>query len=252
MRRWNVSPAVLATLATLAALAIHAPSANAAGFDLRWNACAADAGVSNRNFACDTDVGTHTLVASFMLDQPISDLVFIDAVIDFIVADNQPVPPWWENFGCRFFSISANATIDPSAVNCTDWSGGVGVGALIGFNHEGSIAPADTASHRRIIVAAGADPPGVNVNANQEYFLFNLVIDNALTTDPGGCAGCSQPVCIVLNSLRFLNNSAAVTQLATPNVAGGNFATWQGGSGANCTAVPARRSTWGQVKALYR
>ncbi len=42
MRRWNVSPALLAMLA---ALALHAPSATAAGFDLRWTACAADGGV---------------------------------------------------------------------------------------------------------------------------------------------------------------------------------------------------------------
>lgn len=246
MRRWNVSLAVLATLA------LHAPSAHAAGFDLRWDACAADAGVSNRNFACDTDFGSHTLVASFKLDQPISELFFVDAVLDFIVADNQTVPPWWEIFDCRFGGVFGDATIDPSAVNCTDWSGGVGGGGLIGFNHEGSIAPADTASHRRMIVAVGANPPGVNVNANQDYFLFNLIIDNVSTTDPGGCAGCSQPVCIVLNSLRFLNTLNSVTVLGAPNVAGSNFATWQGGNGANCTAVPAKRSTWGQVKALYR
>jgi len=27
---------------------------------------------------------------------------------------------------------------------------------------------------------------------------------------------------------------------------------WQGGAGADCAAVPVRRTTWGAVKALYR
>ncbi len=247
MRRWNVSPALLAMLSVFV---LSVPSAMAAGFDLRWNACAADGGVSNRDFACDTDVGTHTAVAS-ILDQPITGMVFFEAVLDFIVAGNQTVPPWWEFFDCRIGSLSADATIGPGAVACADWSAASGVAGIIGFSHEGSIAPADTASHRRIVVAGGVNPPGVDLAANQDYFLFNVVIDNFSTTDPGGCAGCTMPVCVVLNSIRILNVSSSVTQLTAAQVPGSNFATWQGGSGANCTAVPVKRSTWGAVKALY-
>ncbi len=252
MRRWNVSPARFAVLAAIAALSLAAPRVSAEGFDLRWNSCASDGGAANENFACDTDAGTHVLVGSFQLDQPITGLVFVEVVLDFIVADHQTVPPWWEFFDCHVASLSADAAINPSATNCSDWSGGNGIGAIYGFNHEGSIAPADTASHRRVMVAAAADVPGVNLAANTDYFLFNLNIDNFSTTDPGGCAGCAQPVCVVLNSLRFTTASAQVTTMTNARVAGSNFATWQGGSGASCASVPVKRATWGAVKARYR
>ena len=252
MRRWGASPALLAALTSLATLALHSSTATAAGFDLRWDACAADAGVSNQAFACDTDDGSHTMIASFRLDQPITGMFLFEAVIDIIVADSQPVPPWWEIFDCHFFGLQANSTIDPLAVNCADFGGGLGASVVSTMNHDGSIAPADTASHRRVIVVGGVDPPGVNLAANQEYFVFNLVLDHTTTMDPGSCAGCTQPVCIVLNSIRITNSAFSVTTLGAPQVPGGNFATWQGGVGANCQAVPVRRATWGAIKSLYR
>ncbi len=252
MRRWNVSPVLLAVLACFTALSLGAPRASAEGFDLRWNSCASDGGAANENFACDTDAGTHLLVGSFQLDQPITGLVFVEVVLDFIVADHLTVSPWWEFFDCHAGALYADAAIYPSASNCSDWSGGSGVGGLIGWNHGGSIAPADTASHRRIVVAAAVDVPGVNLAANTDYFLFTVNIDNINTTDPGSCAGCTQPVCVVLNSMRFTTTAAQVTTLTSARVAGGNFATWQGGAGASCASVPVKRATWGAVKALYR
>lgn len=256
MGRRKVSPALFAALfAAFASLCLQAPAASAAGFDLRWNACAADGGAANRSFACDTDEGTNTLVASFRLDQPITGMVFFDAVLDLIVANDQVVPPWWglwEFSDCRVGALFGDVTIDPAAVNCADWSGGTGDGGVTGYNSDGSIAPGDAASHRRILVAGIVNTPGVDLAANQDYFLFNVHISNSSTTGEFGCAGCSLPVCIVLNSIRLSTVSAGVTTLATPTSPGNNFATWQGGSGADCMAVPTRQATWGAVKSLYR
>lgn len=245
--------APLAVVLVLSAVAMPAPSANAAGMNFRWSACAGDGGTSNRDFACDTDVGTNVVVASFLLDQPITGLFAIFSVVDMIVANDQVVPAWWEVFdftGCRLGSLTADATIDPSAVNCVDWMQGAGAGGLIGWDHTGTVAPADTASHRRFKLVSGHDPPGVDVVANQEYFAFNLIIDNVNTT--GGCAGCTLPVCLVLNSMQTINMTSEVAFITTGTFAGSNLATWQGGSGANCASVPTRRVTWGRVKALYR
>lgn len=250
MRRWGITPVLLATLLVFV---LHTPTATASGFDLRWDACAADAGVANKNFACDTDDGSHTMVASFMLAQPITGLFFAEAVIDLIVAGNQPVPAWWDFNDCRLFALSADATPDPAAVNCGDWSGGTGAAVMSSYTSAGTIAPGDSASHRRGTVIAGVNPPGVNVAANTDYFLFNLVLVNSGTLDPGGCAGCSVPVCIVLNSIRFADTAfQEITTLSAPTAPGSNFATWQGGAGANCLSVPAKRTTWGAVKSLYR
>ena len=48
-------------------LAAPAGSALATGLDLGWNNCPAGAGYSsNEEFACNTNIGTHTLVGSFV------------------------------------------------------------------------------------------------------------------------------------------------------------------------------------------
>ncbi len=249
MRRSSVSSALLTTLV---ALALYSSSSSAAGFDLRWDACAADGGVSNKNFACDTDDGEHTMVASFTLDQPITGLFYVEAVLDLIVAGSQPVPVWWDFNNCRLFAMTADANYDPAAVNCSDWSGGLGAGVMSGYHSGGSIASGDSASHRRMTVICGVDP-SVNVSQNQDYFLFNLVLVNSYTVDPGACAGCTVPVCIVLNSIRFFDATFQnITTLATPVAPGSNYAVWQGGVGANCSAVPAKKATWAAVKSLYR
>jgi hypothetical protein len=251
MSRRKSTPALLA----LAVLAFSATRAEAAGFDLAWNACAADGGVSNRDFACDTDDGVHMLVVSCQLDQSLSTVVVVEGVLDLIVANGQPVPDWWDYNNCRVASLNADVTIDPAAVNCTDWSAGTAFGGILGYDETGSIALGDMASHRRIKVACTNPPPGGSVTANDNHFIFNVIIDNFSTVDMGGgnCPGCTLPVCIVLNSLRFTTFSpTTVIDVTTARVPGSNFATWQGGAGANCANVPVKQATWGAVKALYR
>lgn len=255
MRCRNISLAPLSVLA-LATVLVIGPTlftapASAAGFEFRWNQCAADGGVSNLNFACNDDVSTHTVVASFTLGQAVPQVIQVQAVVDFIVADGQPVPPWWDFAGCHASALDADADIDPAAVNCADWSGATGVAVVTSFNQDGNIALGNAASHRRIEVT-GAVPAPVNLPANQAFFLFNLDFDSINTTGPSGCAGCNVPVCIVLNSIRFLSTATGVTTLANASTAGSNFATWQGGAGANCQAVPVRRSTWARVKEQFR
>jgi hypothetical protein len=249
MRRWGAAPVLLATLLVFV---LHASTAVAAGFDLNWDACAADGRVSNKDFACDTDDGSHTMVASFVLDQPLTGLFLAEAVLDLIVAGNQPVPEWWDINDCRMFALYADVTYNPASVNCDDWPGGLDGAAMSGYTSAGTIAPGDSASHRRMTVIGGASAP-VDLVADQDYFVFNLVLGNSSTVDPGACAGCTVPVCIVLNSitLRTMTFQELAT-LTTPVTPGGNFVTWQGGTGANCLAVPAKRTTWGAVKSLYR
>jgi hypothetical protein len=253
MSRRKSSPALLALAVFLAATPLEPPAASAAGLDLRWDECAADAGVSNKNFACDTDVGEDKLVASIRLDQPLTNVIFFEVVLDFIVANSQVVPPWWEWFDCRQGLLFGDANIYAGATNCVSWHTGNGLGGVGGFNHEGSIAPADTASHRRIL-AFGAhltsDYP--DLVANQDYFLLNVLINRFGTTGPSACAGCLVPVCIVLNSVHINPQSANEAIITTANSPGSNFATWQGGAGANCANVPVKQVTWGAVKALYR
>ena len=252
MSRRIVVPALLVVLA---ALALPTPHAAAAGFDLRWDACAADGGVANRDFACDANLGQHTMVVSCKLDQPLTDVFQIQAVLDLIVAGSAPVPDWWDFNGCRNAAMFPDAILPPGAAACTEWSPNNAFAGLTSYDNTGTIAPGDQASHMRMTVTCVVGGlPLANLSATTEYFLCNLNIDNYQTVDEGSgnCAGCSLPVCIVLNSLRFTSITPSVYDLVTPTTPGSNFATWQGGVGASCAAVPVKRSTWSGVKALYR
>jgi len=40
--------------------------------------------------------------------------------------------------------------------------------------------------------------------------------------------------------------------LTQPGPGNSNWAMWQGSDPQDCSAVPARRATWGQIKTLYR
>ena len=82
--------------------------------------------------------------------------------------------------------------------------------------------------------------------------MFKLTIDSQLTVGSPSCAGCLDPVCIVLNSVEVdTETGVGNTFLLTGTAPGSNIVTWQG-AGANCQAVPVKNSSWGQVKALYR
>ena len=108
---------------------------------------------------------------------------------------------------------------------------------------------------------------GVNVSANVEYQLARITIESWWTKftnagDPTGdhaCAGCLDPVCLVLHRV-----SLDVPVAEHPpdgkyeyidqfNDRG--WVTWQGGAvpaGGCPAATPTARRTWGEVRSLYR
>ena len=86
----------------------------------------------------------------------------------------------------------------------------------------------------------------------QEFYCHELRISHAKTTGPGGCSGCSDHACIVLNSILLVQTPGLGDYTLTTGPQ--QYVTWQGGaSGApGCpAATPARKATWGAVKALY-
>lgn len=72
-------------LAALLALGI-APAHAGQGVNLRWSNCLGDGGTFNRNFACDTNAGSHVLVGSFELGQDMLQVSGQECFIEFAVA----------------------------------------------------------------------------------------------------------------------------------------------------------------------
>jgi hypothetical protein len=244
-----------------ALISAASPAFAAPGCALSWSSCHGEGtGTNNRSFACDTNVGTNVLVVSFELPADLPQVSGNEIVID-ILTQAVTMPAWWDfkSIGsCRQTSLGFDATSDANNVVCVDWAqghsyGGIGSYDQAGVQPNGSIDPSLTNAHRRLKIALAVPPDSVqDLVAATEYFACNVTIDNRKTVGTSACAGCTEPMCIVINQLvvdtPVLANDI---HIGNPSSPGSNIVTWQG-VGPNCLALPTRNATWGQVKALYR
>ena len=246
------------TLLCALLLAVSATVAAAAGVGLRWTSCLTDGGAINRTFACNSNNGTNTLIGTFETNA--AGLLHTsgnEVVID-LASQSTPLPAWWafKNAGtCRSAALTMNFVNSALAVNCTDWAVGAAAGGIGAYNI--GLRGPNTA---RLVAALAVAPDNLqDLVSGQEYFSFNLVISNVKTV--GGCAGCSDPVCIVFNSINLTTPVLANNIFLTgpSNGTDSNYCTWQGGGSPVVGAVtgcpqatPTRNKTWSQVKSLYR
>jgi len=239
-------------------LAMSASVAAAAGVGLRWTACLSDGGAINRAFACNSNNGSNTLIGTFETNA--AGLLHTsgnEVVID-LASQSTPLPAWWafKNVGtCRSAALTMNFVAPATAVNCADWAVGAAAGGIGAYNI--GLRGPNTA---RVVAALAVAPDNLqDLVSGQEYFSFNLVISNVKTVN--GCAGCSDPVCIVFNSINLTTPVLANNIFLTgpSNGTDGNYCTWQGGGAPVVGAVtgapqatPTKNKTWSQVKSLYR
>lgn len=237
----------------------------AQGLNLRWTHCLGDGGVQNMAFACNTNVGTRFLHGSFELASAMSDVIGTEIILQ-LAADSPTLPAWWDfhNLGsCRQPAFSAMSTPDPTDVFCVDWTGGAAIGAIGAYctvSHPCITPP--PGANVAVIKAINAVQPdfAADLEAETEYYDFTLRMTLQRTVGAGSCAGCTVPVCIVLNSINVVAlDNAEQRFISTPTTPGSNHVTWQGGGSPDVggiigcpAATPTRRSTWGAVKTLYR
>lgn len=244
-------------ISVVAAMLLTASLASAAGVNLAWSNCLGDGGTPNRTFACAANTGSNVLVTSFILGADLNDVSGNELVLDFLTTTS--FPEWWQfaTVGtCRQLSLSSNFVFNDNI--CLDWAQGGGSGGIGSYSVDPgpggwTIDPSVVNRHRRLKIAKAVPPQALAaLVANQEYYSTNIVINNAKTVGTGACAGCTENVCIVFNSLNVTTPVGANNVLlATGNTAGSNTATWQG-TVADCLLVPTRNTTWGAVKSLYR
>jgi hypothetical protein len=255
----------LALLFSIATTSLPREASAAEGVNLAWSHCFGEGtGVQNMTFACDTNVGSHSMTASFVLSSPLPHVNSTEMVMKLASA-SPTLPAWWDlnSFGaCRPTSLSANAIQDPTDAVCVDWAAGQAGGVAIAAYCMGGCFPGSFQPNVAVIklVEAVAPTSVQDLSAGVEYFSFNLIVNNVKTVGTGSCAGCSVPVCIVLNSINVVAGPFTDNRLlTTPAAPGSNYVTWQGGglpvvggiSGCPA-ATPVQRSTWGSVKSLYR
>lgn len=231
-----------------ALLALTSSMALAGGVNLAWVDCKSNSNsLANKSFACNTNAGSNALAGSFVLLAPMPDFVAVEIVVD-LQSQSAALPAWWEfgSGGCRDGSMSITFDFSVFAnpdFACSDPFGRVAQGGLANYTVTGNRA-------RAIGVGAIASEQRQALAAGTEYYGFRMAINNLKTVGTGACAGCSTPVCIVLNSIRAVGVGAGSAEDNTAPIAS-QFATWQNGTG-QCAATPTQNKTWGQVKSLYR
>ncbi|MGH7741280.1 MAG: hypothetical protein ACRENS_04585 [Candidatus Eiseniibacteriota bacterium] len=225
------------------------------GISLTWSDCPGGAtAAADYSYACSGNGDVITLVCSITPSQSISNVLGAELVVD-IQSPDSALPDWWQlggmgSGGCRGGVLATDFDFAGNP-GCTDAWNTFGFGGIQEF----SVGPPDhpLLSQARIkATAAVTSDHALTLSAGVHYGLIKLVISSAGTVGTPACGGCSTPACLVFNSalLRVLPPASDVT-VSNPQAPGSNWATWQG-TGANCSAVPVRRSSWGSIKTLYR
>ncbi len=219
-----------------------------AGVNLSWEQCYGDSSSSNRSFACDTNAGTQVIVGSFVAPAGVTELLGLEIVIDILIAE--PVPDWWRfraAGSCRQSALSINFVPSNPQSNCRDLWELQGVGGIGAYN-VGFVG-----NPRSIRIAAAATRAAEYVGpleAEVEYFAFNLVISNVRTAGADACVGCSLGARLILNSIKLAQPvGVGDFKLSGSVEPWSSQINWQGGAPI---PDPVRNTTWGNVKALYR
>ena len=247
-----------AALAGVLLAAVEVPRASAAeAVYLSWFDCIApgSAWQPDQTFGCGDNTTSFELLCAFTLPYATGpDVIGVEVVVD--VQHSKPtLPPWWmmaASGQCRSGALVASTDFTDNPGCADPWQGTAS--AEIQAYDAGE--PRGQPNQIRIKAVAGVPASSARtLDASTRYNALKLVIRSVLSAPPGECSGCSDPACLVLNSIlvrRIAGSPGGDIQLTLPGGANQNRATWQGGVGVDCGLVPARRSTWGEIKSLYR
>lgn len=248
--------AVLFLIALAVSISSNAFAGTPSGINLSWTDCSTF-GTQDRTSLCTSNTGASIIVASLVASPGLDSVVAITAVVDFTSATD-PLPAWWQMSatGCRNTSVSASFAFT-TYVNCIDYWNGQGLGIsdyqVDSFVSSGTASPTN---HARFRGTCGIPTSNSSqMTPGMEYYMAAVVINNQRTVG-GTCPGCLTPACIVLNAIETYQpyRGPGIPDLTfnDPPPGGRAFVTWQGGVGVNCSTIPVKNRTWGQVKSLYR
>lgn len=240
-------------LLVLAALTTSTAPARAAGLNLSWNDCGA-AGAAAQSFACNSDAGSHTLVATAVTGHDLTRFCGEYSELELTV-DQGSLSAWWQMDdpaisgvrGCRFGSAVVNFDFSGMGSCQSAWASS----AFGGVNFKSGIGGANKAFIRTVAAIAGDSP----LSGSDELAFFKLVVNHAGTTGASACGGCGDGAAIVFRKLQV----AQVAGYGDYDIADAplqrNYVLWQGGTTAlvgGPGVTPTLSTTWGAVKSLYR
>jgi hypothetical protein len=235
-------------------LALMAPMALAGGVNINWGSGCWSDGTPLNDLAwnCNRNTGSMTMTCSFAVSYAMPEFVGIEVQLEGLTED-AVVPAWWQLGAgqCRpspVLTTSANFLSAPQ-IGCVDmWqnaaSGGLAIydwGPLWGGNNR---------AHMLVVYAVAAETP-IPLTAGVEYYAAQVLITNAKTVGTPNCEGCEVPMLWGFYSMKSaeLTSYEMLTEVL-PN--GNQCLSWQHTTIPCNRPTPARNTTWGQVKSLYR
>lgn len=243
----------------LLGLVMWTGASRAEGINLSWDDCGST-GVSFKTFACDQNEGApFVLVASFVPPSGVKDFTGVVGTLDIRSTNVFGVlPDWWQfsgalmtPFACRDTSGLLIDTAFGSACTNPYTAGPPRAVYRYDFGKLSENPPPAPDWGRLIAFVGYPPPPRVGPLADdQEYYAFRLLLTPYKTTDPDSCAGCSQPACLVLNSIQIADIPSNDPTITIP--LDRIHVTWQVPLATCPLSTPALKKTWGSVKSLYR
>lgn len=238
-----------------------------------WDHCAGDGRVTEKSFACDSNLGSERAFGSVIFDDGVdrTDVAAIQVRVDFRLTSSNLVP-WWATWSgqCRQNSLSIGEPSLLPAGSCREL-GELSSSTVISTfaQTQGNEGPNEL---RLDCVMAWPQGFEATFPAGQEIALFRVSINHSKSTGTGSCAGCPVPVCIGFGELQVMSSTAPTeTIVGSPAstltwqeahvmdygpVPGhpeeGGFMTYKGNLSCSTGPVPAQNRTWGMIKTMYR
>jgi len=234
--------------ATLA-LARSPAFASVYGLDLTVHACPGNPGSSADAGILDCAGGQMvTLLATFVPQDPVTDLNGIDAVFGITVAGDIASQATFWDFATNAAGVSVEA-FRPSSGCAAPAYADTWQATNSGCSAAG-VYPVYARSDYSRVVATAFRAPAMVAAAGQRLFGLVLRIDTGTSIEHSGNAarlGCTRPASIVLEQVMVRGAGGSSAALVTPAYAGSTVML-NGGT----TPVAARATTWGRLKSLYR
>jgi hypothetical protein len=242
-------------------LGLSATAAFAQVIDIAWEdmgtGCTAGERLNTFNCAVNTAANNRHIVTSFVNPNALG--FFVGMTLNMkLVTDGTTLPAWWQGQagGCRS-GVAYPAPSSPAAVGlleCGDpWGNGAFIGAVTQVNDAVNL---DRAA---IVSDLATDIPQQLAGGGHYYGQYNTLAV-IRSTGTGSCAGCQAGACILLDNIQLFQVAGSpggdvITLRNGPGTGNAAYLTWQGpidDPGGCPGATPTQRSSWGQVKSLYR
>ncbi len=230
------------------------PAAAAPAMNFAWNDCTdGAAAASDKTFACDSNSGLDVAVVSFIAPEGVTQFMGIAAF--FTIRQDPPgsLVPWWQIKGasaCRNGAVTVSGDFSGySACDAGSWQSP----PIGGLGPQSIDYPVPGMTTFGVVLGVPLAQV-VPLQAEVHYYGCRLVISHAKSVGPGSCGGCDRGMCVVLDRIRLDQPAAAGGSIPIGVPAGQMLLQYQAPSIYTCyfLADPAKRSTWGSVKALYR